>query len=186
MERTLATGRRAPGFDLRAAGSGRRLTLEGAAGRKLVLVFHGQETAPAARAVNRAVRSRHPSPEEVVVASVVDLSLVPPVFVVSVGYLLESAYREAARELPPGADPADYVLILADWSGRVGRRYGARRTDHRAAVVVIDEASNVAGYYDGGRPTEFVLEILGRPGNPDDGLESGPDAEWNHETPERR
>lgn len=178
MEGKLATGRRAPGFDLRAAGSGRRLTLEAAAGRKLILVFHGQETAPAARRVNLAVRARHPSPEEVVVASVLDLSLVPPVFVVSVGYMLENAYRDAVREyspgLPPGADPADYVLILADWTGRVGRRYGVGRTERRAAVVVIDEASDVAGFYSGEDPDGFVLEVLGRPGNSDDGKRPEP------------
>lgn len=43
----------------------------------MVLIFHLQGTAPTAREINRAVRARYPSPDEVVVASVIDLSFRP-------------------------------------------------------------------------------------------------------------
>ncbi len=153
-------GERAPDFDLLAAGSGRRVSLRGSAGRPRVLIFHLQGTAPTAREINRAVREHYPSPEDVLVASVIDLSIVPPVYWMTVGLVLGQAYENAAAELPPETDPADYVVILPDWGGRVSRAYGARRTNRAAAIVVVDEDSNLSGFYQGERPVEAVLEML--------------------------
>lgn len=160
MEARLDTGDLAPDFDLLAAGSGRRVRLRGLAGRKAVLVFHLQGTAPTAREINRAVRERFPDPGEVLIASVIDLSIVPPVYWMTVGLVLGSAYEQATRELPPSVDPADYLVILPDWGGRVGRDYGVRDTGRAAAVVVVDEDSNVILSYQGERPVAAVLEAL--------------------------
>ena len=160
MEARLDNGDRAPDFDLLAAGSGRRVGLRDVAGRKVVLVFHLQGTAPTAREINRAVRERFPDPEEVLVASVLDLSIVPPVYWLTVGLVLGSAYEQATRELPPDVDPADYLVILPDWGGRVSRDYGVRNTGRAAAIVVVDEDSNMTLSYQGERPVEAVLEAL--------------------------
>jgi hypothetical protein len=130
------------------------------AGRKVVLVFHLQGTAPTARAMNRAVRERFPDPEEVFVASVIDLSMVPTLYWMTVGLVLGSAYEQAAGELPPGVDPADYLVILPDWGGRVSRNYGVRNTGRAAAIVIVDEDSDIAVSYQGERPVEAVLEAL--------------------------
>ena len=165
MEARLDTGDLAPDFDLLAAGSGRRVRLRGLAGRKLVLVFHLQGTAPTAREINRAVRERFPDAEEVFIASVIDLSIVPSLYWMTVGLVLNSAYEQAARELPPDVDPAEYLVILPDWGGRVSRdygvrNYGVRNTGRAAAIVVVDEDSNVTLSYQGERPVEAVLEAL--------------------------
>jgi hypothetical protein len=48
--------------------------------RRVVLIFHLQGTAPTAREINRAVRAHHPDPGDVLVASVIDLSFVPPLY----------------------------------------------------------------------------------------------------------
>lgn len=101
MEQRLETGERAPHFSLLAAGSARRVSLRALAGRRVVLVFHLQGTAPTAREINRAVRARHPDPREVLVASVIDLSIVPPVYWMSVSLILNQAYDRAKDELPP-------------------------------------------------------------------------------------
>lgn len=131
------------------------------AGRKVVLVFHLQGTAPTARGINRAVRERFPDPEEVIIASVIDLSVVPPVYWMTVGLVLGSAYEQATRELPPDVDPADYLVILPDWGGRVSRDYGVRSTGRAAAaIVVVDEDSNITLSYQGERPVGAVLEAL--------------------------
>ena len=151
---------RAPDFVLLAAGSGRRGRLRELAGRKVVLVFHLQGTAPTARAMNRAVRERFPDPEEVFIASVIDLSIVPSLYWMTVGLVLNSAYEQVARELPPDVDPAEYLVILPDWGGRVSRDYGVRNTGRAAAIVVVDEDSNVTLSYQGERPVEAVLEAL--------------------------
>ena len=163
MERRLESGERAPHFSLLAAGSARRVSLRAEAGRRVVLVFHLQGTAPTAREINRAVRARHPDPEEVLVASVIDLSIIPPFYWMSVSLILNQAYDRAAEELPPDADPAEYVIILPDWNGRVSRAYGARNTGRAAAIVVVDEDSNVAVSYQGERPVEAVIGALGGP-----------------------
>ncbi len=130
------------------------------AGRKVVLVFHLQGTAPTARGINHAVRERFPDPEDVLIASVIDLSIVPPLYWMTVGLVLGSAYEQATRELPPNVDPADYLVILPDWGGRVSRGYGVRNTGRAAAIVVVDEGSNITLSYQGERPVEAVLEAL--------------------------
>ena len=81
----------------------------------------------------------------------------------TVGLVLSSAYEQAAREVPEDADPAEYVVILPDWGGRVSRLYGVANTGRAAAIVVVDEGSNVALSYQGERPVEAVLGALGGP-----------------------
>jgi peroxiredoxin len=49
-------GDRAPFFSMIAAGSGRRVSLREAAGRTLVLIFHGRGGEEAVRDINRAIR----------------------------------------------------------------------------------------------------------------------------------
>jgi hypothetical protein len=131
-------------------------------GQRVVLIFHLQGTAPTAREINRAVRAHHPDPEDVLVASVIDLSIVPPFYWVSVSLILNQAYDRAAEELPPDADPADYVVILPDWGGLVSRQYDVGNTGRAAAIVVLDEVGNVAASYEGERPVETVLGVIGR------------------------
>lgn len=150
-------------MNLLAAGSARRVSLEAEVGRWVVLVFHLQGTAPTAREINRAVRARYPDPEAVLVASVIDLSIVPPVYWLPVSLILNQAYDRATEELPPGVDPSEYVIILPDWGGRVSHAYGVRNTGRAAAIVVVDEDSKVAVSYQGERPVEAVLETLGCP-----------------------
>lgn len=57
-------------------------------------------------------------------------------------------------------DPAEYVIICPDWGGPVSRKYHARRTGRAAAIVVVDEDSNIAGSYQGERPVEAALRML--------------------------
>ncbi len=164
MERGLRVGERAPYFRALAAGSGREVSPRTCAGRRLVLIFHAQSTAWAAERVNRAVRERYPSSEEVVVASVVDLSLVPPLYWLTASMMIGQAYEKAARgvarEATSGVDPAEYVLILQDWGGLISRRFGVRGVGREAVVVVIDENADIVGFYQGNEPGEDVLRSL--------------------------
>ena len=95
-----------------------------------MLIFHAQN-APRSRWTGSAARSekRYPSPEESTVASVVDLSLVPPFFGLSARTVLAVSYRQAVASLPREADPADDVVILATWTARITRDYDARGAD---------------------------------------------------------
>lgn len=160
MERGPRVGERAPDIGALAAGSGQEVSLRTCAGRRLVLIFHAQSTAWAAERVNRAVRERYPSSEEVVVASVVDLSLVPPLYWLTASVMVGQAYEKAAREGPPGVDPAEHVLILQDWGGLISWRFGVRGVGREAVVVVIDENADIVGFYQGNEPGEDVLRSL--------------------------
>jgi hypothetical protein len=128
------------------------------------MIFHAQSTAWAAERVKRAVRERYPSSEEVVMASVADLSLVPPLYWLTASVMLGQAHEKSAREVtcegPSGADPAEYALILQDWGGLVSRRFGVRGVDREAVVVVIDENADIVGFYQGNEPVEEVLRLL--------------------------
>jgi hypothetical protein len=161
MELGLKVGERAPYFRALAAGSGREVSLRTCAGRRLVLIFHAQNTAWAAEQVNRAVRGRYLSSEEVMVASVMDLSIVPPLYWLTASVTIGQAYEKAAREVPSEVDPADYVLILQDWGGLISRRFGVREVGREAAVVVVDENAVIAGFYQGREPVEAVIHALG-------------------------
>jgi hypothetical protein len=160
VEQGVRVGERAPYFRALAAGSGREISLRTCAGRPIVLIFHSQNTAHVAEQVNRAVRETYPSHEDVVVASVVDLSLVPPVYWLTASVMVGQAYGRASREIPSDFDPADYILILQDWGGLISRRFGVRGGNQDAAVVVIDENAEVTGFYQGREPVETVLDAL--------------------------
>ncbi len=74
------------------------------AGRPMVVVFYTQNAAFAVDRLNREGRGRYPSLEELMVASVVDLSLVPPLFRPSVRMALEASYRQAAAPPDVGSE----------------------------------------------------------------------------------
>lgn len=157
----LHPGEPAPDMRLLSVGSGREVALRARRGVPLALVFHLQGTASAAEAVNRAVRERYTA-GEVTVASVVDLSLVPTLYWGTVWIVLRGAYERTAAELPPGADPEEYVMILPDWGGRVTRAFGLRDTGRVAAAAVIDGGGRVAGVHQGERLAQTALGWLER------------------------
>jgi hypothetical protein len=150
----------APDFALVAAGSGREVSLSSCAGRSLVLVFHGQSATFTVERLNRLVRERYPSAGEVVVASVADLSLVPPPFYLTARMALDYSYREGSQRVPEGSDPADYVVILGDWTGRVTRLYGASAAYLSPVVFVIGPDGVLKGRYSGPDLASGVLELL--------------------------
>jgi hypothetical protein len=76
--RPLAPGVPAPDFALAATTSGREV--RSGSGRPLVLVTYARNVAFAGDRLNRDVRERYSPSGELTVASVVDLSLMPPVF----------------------------------------------------------------------------------------------------------
>lgn len=156
--RPLTPGAPAPHFALAATASGREV--RPGSGKPLVLVFHAQNAAFAVDRLNREVRERYPSPGELTVASVVDLSLVPPFFRPSARMALEMSYRQVAASLPREADPADYVVILADWTGRVTRDYGASGAYLVPVVVVVAEDGTVLGRHSGANLAATTLELL--------------------------
>lgn len=162
VDRTPAIepGSRAPYFSMVAAGSGRRVSLRSCSGRPLVVIFHGRENAEVVRRVNHELRPHFPEPTALTVASVIDLSFVPPFYWAVANLELDRAYRQAASELPPEVNPKDYVSILPDWTGSTTRKFRVREAGRRAVVVVVGADSRVIGSYAGEDPAGDVLDAL--------------------------
>jgi hypothetical protein len=156
--RPLTPGAPAPDFALAATMPGREV--RPGSERPLGLVFHAQNASFAVDRLNREVRQRYPSPGELTVASVVDLSLVPPFFRRSARMSLEMPYRQAAASLPREADPADYVVILADWTGRVTRAYGASGAYLVPDLLAAAGNGTVLGRHSGANLAAASLELL--------------------------
>ncbi|MGI8650591.1 MAG: hypothetical protein ACR2KW_09475 [Rubrobacter sp.] len=157
----MEPGARAPYFSMVTAGSGRRVSLRSCAGRPLVLVFHGRENAEVVRRVNHTIRPRFPEPDSLTIASVIDLSFVPPFYWTVANVELDRAYREATAELPEDVDPKDYVLILPDWAGSTTRKFRVANAAREAAILVFGADSRVLGSYSGEGAEEAALSVLG-------------------------
>lgn len=157
---SLRPGSRAPYFSMVAAGSGRRLSLRSCTGRPLVLIFHGRENADIVRHVNHIVRLEFPSPEALTIASVIDLSFIPPFYWGVANVELDRAYRKAAAELPENVDSKDYVAILPDWTGSTTRKFGVRDAAREPAIVVVGGDSRLLGRYSGEGVAEAVLDLI--------------------------
>ncbi len=150
----------APSFSLTAIKSGRQINPASCKGDVLGLIFHGRETVQAVVDINTTVRPLYPDPKPVVLVSVLDLSIVPRLLHGAVKPMLEQAYDQAAREIPKGYDPADYVFLLPDWSGAVTKAFKAKDTGKLAAVVVINPQGQVVGSYQGPQPGPAMLSLI--------------------------
>ncbi len=148
----LGVGDRAPYFRAFAAGAGREVSSESCARRRLVLVFHSQSTAYFVEEINRAVRERYPSPEDVVVAGVMDLSFVPPLYWLTASLVTGQVHGRSM--------PADEALTLQDWGGLISRRFGVRGMGRTTTVVVVNEHARISGLYRGLEPGGAVLRAL--------------------------
>lgn len=150
----------APAFDLKAIKSGRQISPATCKGNVLGMVFHGRETVQAVVEINTTVRPLFPDPKPVILVSVVDLSIVPRLLHGAVKPMLEQAYDQAAREVPAGYNPADYVFLLPDWNGAVTKAFRVKDTNKTAAVVVIGRQGQVMGSYQGPQPGQATLSLV--------------------------
>jgi phytoene desaturase len=156
----LPLNSQAPPFTITAVGANRPISLQSCAGRPLVLLFVSQNTTAAIGQLNGEIRCRFPLAAQVTVASVVSLGQVPAFFHGLINLALKRAYKKAAAEVPPDFDPADYVLILPDWDGKVCNAYGVQNVEREAAVVVIDRAGVVQATIQGPDLVEATIETV--------------------------
>ncbi len=150
----------APDFTLTAIASKRQVSVSSCVQRPLVLIFASQNTTALVGEINAAVRSQLPLPTQVTIASVFDFGNVPPLFHGMIKLMLKRAYKQAAQGVPPGFDPADYILILPDWTGQVRKQFGIDGIDKAAAVVVVDRAGKIQGVLQGTNVVESTMDLL--------------------------
>ncbi len=150
----------APDISMEAVESGRTITPSRPDARRLVLVFQSQQTARALAGIQDAVRAQFPHADDVRIVSVVDLRSVPRMFRGMARSALKQAYESAAKHLPEGWDPGDYIVILPDWKGEFFQAFGIDDATEQAAVVVIDERGVVLGSRQGVDLGQFILPLL--------------------------
>lgn len=150
----------APPINLKAIASGRFFRLEDHRGRPVILLFVDHNTGYKTREVVIAIRRRYPDFAEVPIATVVDLHVVPKLFQRVAEQFMESAYRKAAAEVPPGFDPADHLVLLPDWSGTITRAYGIGDVSKQIYLVAVDARGVISHKYQGPRLAEQALTFL--------------------------
>lgn len=155
----LAVGSSAPLFHLKALGSGREVSRPDG-GAALLLVFHDQNSVAAVQAMQEEIRVHYGDAQELLIASVVNMKSVPVFLRSAAEGVMKSAYAKAAAAMPEGLDPADYVLILLDWDGKVSAAFGAHKIDRQPKLVLIDSAGVVRGVHRGARLSEAGLAMV--------------------------
>ena len=155
----LANGSAAPDFSLTAVVSKRRISPLQMPGKTL-LFFHGYQTAVQVGAVVKALKEDYPDPEQVVMASVVDLRAIPRFIHGLARKIMRDAYHQAAREVPDGQEVPDHIIILPDWKGVAFEAYQVPKRNDQVALVLIDEGHLIQGSYLGHEPLQGALALL--------------------------
>lgn len=150
----------APAFELTAVASARVISPAALRGVPSLLLFHNHLTLSAVRAVQEAVRSEYQRADAPFLASVVDLASVPRLVRPMAQAAMKTGFSQASALLPSGAAPADYIVILPDWDGRVTRAFGVDDVGRHAALVYIDEHWTVRDRYQGADPGPAAQQIL--------------------------
>jgi hypothetical protein len=155
-----SVGQPVPKFSATAAVSGRTVSdadLKGSG----VLVVHGAKTADAAKEVSKAVRTRWPQPQQVFLASIVDLRAFAGLWKRVAEAQVKSTYEKlAAKAKEAGLDPAEQVLICPDWDGALAAALGVAEPDKEAAAIVV-KGGKVALVATGKDIAEKVVAALG-------------------------
>jgi len=153
--------RPAPAVTLKANGHGRELTFN-RLGVPAVLVCVARETSDLASPVVTAIRDRYETAEQVLIVNIADTRPFPRLIRKIAEQIMKSAYKDAVKNLKPGRNPEDYVLIVPDWDGDLLEPLGVDDVTKTIAVAVVDAQGGVVGVYQGDDPAAHALEMLER------------------------
>lgn len=151
---------KAPTFSLQTVATNRSVGIPDSMPLTMVLLFQDQNTVDAARKVNEKVRSVYKDSEDLIVASVVDLSAVPRFMYKMANKMLDRAYEKAAAEIPAEYDPADFIMLLPDWSGDVFKAFKVGDVSRKALMLIIDFEGNIVFKQQGGNLGKAALREL--------------------------
>ena len=151
---------KAPFFQLTSVATNREVGIPISQPSVLVLLFQAEETADAARRVNEAIRRVHDASEDLIVASIINLSGVPR-FMRKMGEkMLALSYKKAANAFPDGYDPAEYIVLLPDWSGEVFRHFEVGDVTKKAVMIIVDHDGNIVFKRRGGNLGKAAIAEL--------------------------
>lgn len=147
-----------PAQSLVAVGSGREIIVR-KTGVPIVLIYHSRDTAEVARAINNALRDDHPDASELLIASIVDMHVVPKLLRSVTEGVIKSAYKDAASELDEGQVPEDYIIILVDWNGKMTEGAGFSDTNREVGLIVLDAEGGLVDSYQGDEPVKVARQL---------------------------
>lgn len=151
----------APAIAFTAIESKRRIDLANV-DRKTVLMLISQETADAVDPVISEIRGEYDDIAEVQIANVVDLRKFPRVIRKVPETLMAHRYKESAKDLPPGRDPAEWIIILPDWDGSLIEALGIADVSQELAVAVVAPGGKLLGVHQGPGAGAAAMEMLAR------------------------
>lgn len=156
----LPIGSPAPDFKLTAIYTRQVISLTRCAGTPLLLVFLSFETREQVRDISQAVRTAYPDSSQVVVVNVINLLFVPSFARRVAENRMESAIKQAIKEIPPPYSPAEYLILLPDWKGRLARAYGISNSGNQVALVMVNRQGIIQGHYQGEKPAQAAVELI--------------------------
>ena len=127
-----------------------------------MLLFHTQETAEAAAAVNASLRAQdnYKSCDSLFIANIVDLHSVPKLFRGFAEKAMKESYGKAAASLANGIKAEDYVFILPDWDGSATKAFGLKDTNKTAGVAVLNTGGNIIGTHQNRDLISQAMQLL--------------------------
>lgn len=155
-------GTRAPNFEITAIYTKHKFVLRECLGTPVLLVFLTESTQKQVREISDAVRDKYPELSQVIVANIVDLRFVPSLTRRMAEGIMNNAVKNAIKEIPKRYDPAEYLLLLPDWSARVSKGYQVEDVDKNVALIMIDADGIIQGSYQGDHPAEGALELIAK------------------------
>ena len=156
----MLTGKPAPLFNLTAVVTNRHFQLQAWQGQPVLLIFVDHRSAMQSRDITSAVRQVFPQHTEVIIASIANLRIVPRLMRGVAQGFMETAFHQAAAEIPPGYHPADHLIILPDWDGKVCQAYGVQDVSRQPTLVLVHGNGRVHATYQGPQPATSALDLL--------------------------
>jgi hypothetical protein len=162
------SAQQAPDFTLEHV-KGHQVALSSYRGRPVVIVFSARDSSDQARSISSTIRDRYGA-DELPILTVLDLHSLPRLVRPVARGQLNKGYEEAvrlatetaqAKGRPMPADPAQHVVMLPDWDGKVTTSFGLSGIDQQAVAVLIDGEGNIRGYGAGAQGGQQVLALFG-------------------------
>jgi hypothetical protein len=160
MRHTPRVGTAAPSFAVTAVRSNRAIAVPPNPAVPILLIFHDHRGAELVGAVQTTARSLVASPVDLLVASVIDLAGIPRFVRKVTQTALEAAYDQSAQRLPADIDPADYVIILPDWDGKITKAYDMAKVVPGVGVALVDGSGILRGASRTSDPVASVRQWL--------------------------
>ncbi len=128
--------------------------------RKTVLIMVSQESAGTIDPVITEIRDEYDVIAEVQIANVVDLRKFPRVVRKVAETLMSHRYKESAKNIKPGRNPEEWIIILPDWDGKLMKALGIADVSQELAVAVIAPGGRLLGVHQGPGAAAAAMEML--------------------------